>query len=98
MQIKALLLPMALVLLAGCTSLSTGSWVAIAAYPNPLVDREGKRAEDTLNSVLSKNGIGTTSLGSREWTLCVSQANAERARKLTAKTIEEQQLKARPIQ
>src|SRR5512133_1888564 len=98
MQIKALLMSMALVLLAGCTSLSSGSWVAVAAYPNPLVDGDGKRAEDTLTSVLSKNGIGTTSFGSREWALCVSQANAERAHKLVAKTIQDQQLKARPIE
>ncbi len=98
MRIKALLTSMVLVLLAGCTSLSGGSWVAVAAYPNPISDRDGERAEDALTSVLSKNGIRAMSFGSREWVLCVSQASAERARTLTAKTIEDQRLKARVVQ
>jgi len=94
MGIKALLMAMVWALLAGCTSLSSGSWVTVAGYANPFVNRDGNRAMDTLMSTLSKNGIEATTLGSCEYIICVSPADTERARKLIAKTIEDQQLKA----
>jgi hypothetical protein len=95
---KTLLMTAVFVLLAGCASVSSNSWVAVAAYPNPFTDKDGKRAENTLSSALNEHGIRMTSLGSREFYLCVSQVNAEWARKVIARTIEDQELKARLVQ